>query len=647
LESRLAGSPRIRPRYRLREAEGNRDLTEAEGRFLLLRLIHQGRLVLLIDALDQTARSSGNAMQQVEALRDFLSGEGRNCRVIVAGRPYVIDRYWSALFDEGGWRFAQLDHFTADEQKRYLGPVHYAHLRNLDVEILSVPRALQSIRQLPVDRLPHLRTASDVYAKCVEFMLCQIAEMAVKGVRLDTEQTVWLLGAMAFQMVMEGNFQGVSEDGHEEGGVRKGEFTGFCDRVWKRCCQEGDFDTKRLGTGEFMVWLKGLGQANDLLDHAFLDHEGVTQVLWRNRSLQEFFAAVWLAKYASAADSTEMGQRLYLEHDQETEKYYWVWRFAAEMHRDYRDGQRWIAAMKPLYAAGTGQAETTRRSTETLYRSWATMSALAGGRDRAAQAAADTLAGFQAEFQAILRGERGRRARRTAEAFLAEFRPIPSECRGPEDLKFWMGSPANEPGRYDDERLHETSIPERLELACHVVTNEQYELFDPAHKARRSQYSPKDACPVIYVTWYDAWAFCFWLGPRYRLPTEKEWEFACRAGSRTAYSFGDDGEELKNMAGTAARTARRILSGSSGPTPGACTTCTATCGSGARAGMPTILDRRKRRATSVPPACCVAARGTIMPTTAVLRTAITTIRRTPTTTSVFAWPRLFGLPCQL
>jgi formylglycine-generating enzyme required for sulfatase activity len=58
--------------------------------------------------------------------------------------------------------------------------------------------------------------------------------------------------------------------------------------------------------------------------------------------------------------------------------------------------------------------------------------------------------------------------------------------------------------------------------------------------------------PVIYVTWNDAVAFCEWLskkeGQTYRLPTEAEWEYACRAGTNSRYSFGDDPEELVHFA---------------------------------------------------------------------------------------------------
>ncbi|MFD1629279.1 SUMF1/EgtB/PvdO family nonheme iron enzyme [Pseudopedobacter beijingensis] len=108
---------------------------------------------------------------------------------------------------------------------------------------------------------------------------------------------------------------------------------------------------------------------------------------------------------------------------------------------------------------------------------------------------------------------------------------------------FYMGT--NGPRKHFDEApIHKVTITKSFKMSSTVITNAMYEEFDPSHKQLRGKngFSHLDNDAVVYVSWYDAVAFCEWLSKRegktYRLPTEAEWEYAARAGTSFPYYSG-------------------------------------------------------------------------------------------------------------
>ncbi len=130
---------------------------------------------------------------------------------------------------------------------------------------------------------------------------------------------------------------------------------------------------------------------------------------------------------------------------------------------------------------------------------------------------------------------------------------------------FLMGSPPDEEGHIYDEHQHEVTLSRDFYIGVYAVTQRQYQRVIGKNPSRFQGPEVKNADssnhPVENVSYDDAVEFCRRLselsdeqadGRRYRLPTEAEWEYACRAGSKTAFSFGSNATDLGSHAWYAA-----------------------------------------------------------------------------------------------
>jgi hypothetical protein len=545
----------------VRLGRDNSDLADHQILSALKRYRALGRLTLLLDSIDQASERGLKLLRRLLAADDW-----RDCPIVVTARPHAVFDGWDRLIvpDERAWRFVRVEPLAEPERGTLLGQDgldRYARLPPGGRELMANPRNIEYVRRCPPPdgrrrgpepaflseySLHHLRTASHVFAGAAEHLVaCGMSNPKARTLGRRNKQNppdhasprqvqlaLDLLGALAYTMYCQPAPGQRAGDGPFHPNVSHVPAAGmprFTKAVLKRLRSAGVV-SRRYTLDDLDDDLDALAALNAEIKFDLLDTRPHRRgdFRWYDRSLQEFFAAWWLSRYADERDRERLRQWRYDDPRDDAARtlHAPLWGFLNEMPRAVRINRKWIPAVGVLFEPGAP------RCCEMIYRSWPGLSRSRAGRQ--------ILSEWQQEFARLLDdpGPRGEVARQIP----VGFRPCPPDPDR-DEVHFLMGSPEEEAERYDEEFQHPVTLSP-FQMHRFPVTNSQYELFDPGHTDERwdgphPAGDEADNHPVVKVTWFQAWCFSLWTGNH--LPTEAQWEYSCRGGASfyLTFHYGD------------------------------------------------------------------------------------------------------------
>ncbi|MFZ4734228.1 MAG: hypothetical protein ACOYK7_16955, partial [Pirellulales bacterium] len=243
---------------------------------------------MIIDGLDHIhaggAEVVGPKISQVRAFRDEWMN--KLPRFIVSGRPYSIVATWDHLLLDDACVVAQPAAFDATDQLTYLGEDVYRRMRVVDSELLRIPRGLQWIREMSLadtDGHHAFSSAADVYLHATEYLLRE-------GFGRQDDRAFRVLAAIACETAIRGQDGAVSHDDIERG---------FLDEVF---AYHGSLLKSSFKSADgFRDAVRDLHHSNEGFAHSLIEPaDDVTEIHWRDNTIRDFLAALWMLRHEGA-----------------------------------------------------------------------------------------------------------------------------------------------------------------------------------------------------------------------------------------------------------------------------------------------------------------------------------------------------------
>ena len=512
-------------------------LSDAYEQAILLLIetkIQKGQVTLIVDGLDEfngieEGATEGTRKERAKALKGLLNNDKcRNLHCVVAGRPYsIVDDNWEDLFESKGpsartnggseWEFCLAALFTEEQSRRFLG-ARYEKLGSLQAQTPLTPRHLEVIRTLLEERFGNLHSLACVYWEMLQASLVKDLTRKDKKdfygppkVPVKPEQYIGYLAALAFlTLESPGDLKSLKLDDHE-------------DTLFDRVMQIRSWKHSNDSLERKKEVIAGLNSSTIEFNYW---RQGNLQVVWKDRTVMDFFAALWLVRYATDKQREAICKQVPRRGKQDLyENRRDLWTFIAGMQCNAfekfdnlpRDA-RWNELVQRLFQPFSD----AKRPTQLMYIAWQELQR--GVKDKIREVSVTEVMNSYTQQYVDLRNRGDEASKIIEEDLEGQYKNIPEPAHG------WSRVAVGHKD-YPDNPPHTVALKGPYEVSAYPVTRRLYRLFDTRHEivfqSELDQRSPHPRCPATRTNWYDAMMFAAWVSAR--LMDEYEWEYSCRS----------------------------------------------------------------------------------------------------------------------